>query len=82
MEDNLQGCRALVAGIISQAYVDAISPYREANASGARRFIDKDNRLFKYYCGLLGLEPEYVAKNLKKRIQKWDDTLLREQECA
>lgn len=49
--------RDLISAIIYQAYVD-----------GAINFIDVKNKVFRTYCLLIDLNPEYVANKLRKAI--------------
>jgi hypothetical protein len=72
MRDNLAPARALIASIINQALVDALSYQRESDRIGARRFLNKDSAMFIYYCTLLGWEPESIALNIQLRIKEYD----------
>ena len=69
---NLEGCRALIFAILDQAYKDAISFKPEDNADEARRFISKNDEMFCYYCNLISLDPEYVARKMRVRIRMFD----------
>jgi hypothetical protein len=70
MENELVGCRSLVAAILHQAFTDATSPYRADEPEGARRFINPNNELFAHYCHLIDLDPEYMAQKMQSEIRK------------
>lgn len=65
-----EGERAFIAAILDQAFSDSISRDKAANRMEARRFIDANNKLFRYYCHLLDMEPEYVARKMQERIRQ------------
>lgn len=69
MLKNIKSCRALISGILAQAFSDAISGSRANDSLGAKRFIDDKNPIFIYYCELLDMNPEYVAKKMQQRIR-------------
>lgn len=67
VDSKEQRCRNLIAGIIYQAVMD----YQKFQSMSARHFIDKKNKLFCFYCDILGLEPEFVAKKLQRNIYRY-----------
>lgn len=62
-----KGNRALVSAIIFQAFHDAVRG-KPTEKHSAFKFIDKDNNMFKFYCGLLDYDAEYVARKMWKKI--------------
>jgi hypothetical protein len=46
----------------------------ELRAASARDFLSKENKKFKHYCGLLGLDPEWVAKKAWIIINEFDES--------
>lgn len=72
-EQNYEANRNFIGAIISQAVSDACSFDPRNDPEGARRFIDKDNILFRYYCEILDFNPDWVAKKLRKQIEDWDN---------
>lgn len=69
---NVSGCRALVASILNQACVDlmggaSVTPFERYSAMN---FVNVDNKLFCFYCDLLGYEPEYVAERICKTVRE------------
>ena len=70
--NNIKGCRALVTAIFLQAFNDGIGKSTTSDRFSARRFIDKTNPLFVYYCDLLDLDPAYVEEKMLSRIRKHD----------
>jgi len=69
---NVEGCKALIAAILDQAFSDAISCKPSYDYRGARRFINDKEWLFFQYCCMLDLEPEYVAQKMQQRIRRAD----------
>jgi len=66
---NVHGCKAFIAAILDQAFSDAISRRSSDNSESARRFLNKDNSLFRHYCHLLDLEPDYVHRKMVEAIK-------------
>lgn len=56
--------RALINAILLQAFCDALN-----NKMDAVRFIDSDNKLFRYYCSLIGWDPIYVEYKMHKQLR-------------
>ena len=75
---HVEGCRALIAAVLDQAFSDAISLKPAFGYVAARRFIDETNRLFCDYCYLLDLDPQYVARKMQQRIRRADLKPLKE----
>lgn len=69
---NHEGNRFLVAAVLEQAYSDATSSQKANDYVGARRFINANNKLFCFYCELLEMNPEWVAKKMNERIEEHD----------
>ncbi|HMG14722.1 MAG TPA: hypothetical protein VK590_04705 [Saprospiraceae bacterium] len=67
---NISGCRAMIAAILDQAFSDALSRKNNKEKRTAIAFIDDKNDLFVFYCNLLDLEAEYVAKKMQEQIKK------------
>ncbi len=82
MAEFHDGYELLILSIFERAVLDIVaapwaSPdpemnYREGSpmnySADAKRFIDKDNRLFKILCSLISMEPNYAEKALLKRV--------------
>lgn len=73
MSYYLQGDRAFIGAIITQAYADAISVNKRDKPHCARRFISSKSPLWCFYCRLLGWNPHYVAKKIQERIRLHDE---------
>jgi hypothetical protein len=76
MLHNHEGERALIGAIFDQAYTDAISVDKSCNSRAARLFISNDCELFRIYCELLDMNPEYVARRMQKRIADHDAMMI------
>lgn len=70
--NNPNGCFDFIAAILINALLDATNLKMQCQAGEARRFIDPNNWLFKYYCGLIGSDAELIADNLWKSIRETD----------
>lgn len=68
--ENISGCRALIAAIFDQAFSDAMLRKNSIDKRTAVNFIDDKNEMFRYYCDLLDLDPEYVARRMQEQIRK------------
>jgi hypothetical protein len=53
---------------------DYVSRNLEYLSWDARKFMKKDNPLFCYYCGLLGMNAEYLSEKLDKKLYKFDNS--------
>lgn len=62
--------KGLIAAILVQAFCDFNSTRREDESYSAKRFIDKDNLLFIYYCDHLDIDPEYLAGKMHAALRK------------
>ncbi len=82
--ENSSAEKQLITAIFRQAVVDVLNCPRAStdpsmrysrtsnafNSASAKRFLDKANPDFQYYCGLLGYLPEYAEKKLWDYIRK------------
>jgi|GEM_PF-3519526 hypothetical protein len=68
--NDVKGCRALIAAVLDQAFSDALMKSECHERRSARLFINKENKLFRMYCELLDLEPEYVESKMNLHIMK------------
>ncbi len=76
---NNEANKRFIAAILGQALTDACSYQRINDPEGARRFINSKNPIFQHYCELLDMNPDWVAKNMRKEIERWDN---RKRECS
>lgn len=74
-----------ILAIIKQAVVDILNcpsansdpkmKYKKSSAryesASAKRFLNKNNKQFQYYCHLLGWNPDYVEEQCYKYIKKY-----------
>ena len=70
MAVSIKSCRALVSAILVQAFSDALSRDSRNAYNTAIEFIDKNNPLFIYYCGLLSIDPEYTADTMQYQLRQ------------
>ena len=71
---NSEGERILILSIFEQALQDATDGAEWGNQEDARRFLDKENALFKHYCHLIDLLPDFAYEQLWNKINAYDAT--------
>lgn len=62
--------RSLIASILYQAAIDISFPKNTESFKNAKRFINPENKMFKYYCELLDYDPEWISKKILNNIKK------------
>jgi hypothetical protein len=87
-EKDVKGERTLIAAILNNAIGDAIgfrnpqpSPSgknekeREAerHSYAARNFLRKENKLLRFYCNLIDIDPDYLCEKAHKYIKRFDN---------
>lgn len=65
--------RSLIVSILYQAMIDAACPKRPTAFKSARKFINPNNKMFRYYCGLLDYNPEWLSRKIWGYITKQMD---------
>lgn len=69
---DIDGCRGLVAAILDQALTDLMggASVHKLDRHSAQNFVNPKNKLFCYYCDLLGYDPEYVAEKMTRAVRE------------
>ncbi len=73
-EIDIESCSALIYAVLDRALSDACSrnKSKECEPDGARKFINPKNLDFIFYCELVDLEPDWVAKMMWQIINQHD----------
>jgi hypothetical protein len=61
--------RELIVAIFMQAYRDAKKNPETSCCRDAKRFLRATHPGFKFYCSLLGIEPEYLYKKINEGLK-------------
>lgn len=77
--NNFRRAKALkiiVLAKLAKANAIVVTKESERLAWDARTFIDKDNKIFKFYAGLLDIDSTALAEKVIKLIRKHDGLLI------